>query len=74
MIPSYELTAAQSQVTLEVVDEQGKVIIRQEQGRQPAGRHTHQLQSLQEASPGTYFIRLKLGGDKQQVERVVKVE
>jgi flagellar hook assembly protein FlgD len=74
MIPSYELTAAQSQVTLEVVDEQGKVIIRQEQGHQPAGRHTHQLQALQEASPGTYFIRLKLGGDKQQVERVVKVE
>jgi hypothetical protein len=56
-----------------VVDEQGKVIIRKEQGRQPAGRHTHQLQALQEASPGTYFIRLKLG-DEQQVERVVKVE
>ena len=71
---SYELPAAQSQVTLEVVDEQGKVIIRKEQGRQPAGKHTHQLQALQEASPGTYFIRLKLGGDKQQVERVVKVE
>jgi hypothetical protein len=71
---SYELPAAQSQVTLVVVDEQGKVIIRKEQGRQPAGRHTHQLQALQEASPGTYFIRLKLGGDKQQVERVVKVE
>jgi hypothetical protein len=71
---SYELPAAQSQVTLEVVDEQGKVIIRKEQGRQPAGRHTHQLQALQEASPGTYFIRLKLGGDKQQVERVIKVE
>jgi hypothetical protein len=70
---SYELPAAQSQVTLVVVDEQGKVIIRKEQGRQPAGRHTHQLQSLQEASPGTYFIRLKLG-DEQQVERVVKVE
>jgi PKD repeat protein len=71
---SYELPAAQSQVALKVVDEQGKVIIRKEQGRQPAGRHTHQLQALQEASPGTYFIRLKLGGYKQQVERVVKVE
>jgi hypothetical protein len=31
-------------------------------------------QALQEASPGTYFIRLKFGGDEQQVERVVKVE
>jgi hypothetical protein len=71
---SYELRAAQSQVTLKVVDEQGKVIIRKEQGRQPAGKYTQELKTLQEASPGTYFIRLKLGGDKQQVERVVKVE
>jgi uncharacterized protein YfaS (alpha-2-macroglobulin family) len=74
MALSYELPAAQSQVTLEVVDEQGKVIIRKEQGRQPAGKYTQELKTLKEASPGTYFIRLKLGGDKQQVERVVKVE
>ncbi len=74
MTLSYELPAPQSQVALEVVDEQGKVIIRKEQGRQPAGKHTNQLQALQEASPGTYFIPLELGDDEQHVERVVKVD
>ena len=71
---SYKLPTAQKDVQLLIVDQAGSTIGKHVYGRQPAGRHTHQLQALQEASPGTYFIRLKLGGDKQQVERVVKVE
>ena len=71
---SYKLPTAKKDVQLLIVDQAGSTIGKHVYGRQSAGRHTHQLQALQEASPGTYFIRLKLGGDKQQVERVVKVE
>ena len=71
---SYKLPTAKKDVQLLIVDQAGSTIGKHVYGRQSAGRHTYQLQALQEASPGTYFIRLKLGGDKQQVERVVKVE
>ena len=69
----YQLQAAREEVRLLVIDQKGRVISEQRHGRQTAGKHTRQVEALEQASLGTYFIRLMIEG-REQVERVIKLE